>query len=321
MSLTAWIVAPAWIVAGICIYHFYSKSHAISTEDEIHVIEEEKAPKSDQYSIMVAVANPDNAIKMIRTTYYVGEAKKAQVQLLHMVPVPEQVPLSDAEKFMMEGKEGIVEAMLCLILRFPITTTIRYCRNIARGILSAVREKKTDMLIMGWHGKPGSYAFRLGSTLDAIMERAPCRVLILKDTGNQEYKSILVPVGEGPNSIFSLEIANIIAEKDDAEIIAMIVNDEKKKIDISPIEKAIRSSSEVNFERLKIKLVNSPNTAAAILEEAQKHDLLIMGSSLDPLVYHMTRDSVIHAVAKKYDKPMIIAKASGGIKSWIKRWL
>ena len=101
----------------------------------------------------------------------------------------------------------------------------------------------------------------------------------------------------------------------------MIVNDEKKKIDISPIEKAIRSSSEVNFERLKIKLVNSSNTASAILEEAQKYDLLIMGSSLDPLVYQMTRDSVIHAVAKKYEKPMIIAKASGGIKSWIKRWL
>jgi nucleotide-binding universal stress UspA family protein len=174
---------------------------------------------------------------------------------------------------------------------------------------------------MGWHGKPGSYTFRLGSTLDAVIERAPCRVLILKDTGDQEYKSILVPVGEGPNSIFALEVASIIAEKDEAEIIAMIVNDERKKIDISPIEKAIRGSSEVNFDRVKIKIVNSPHIADSILEESQKHDLMIMGASFDPLVYHIKRDSVVYAVARKYDKPMIIAKASGGIKSWIKRWL
>lgn len=141
--------------------------------------EEEIAPENEQYSIMVAVANPDNALEMVRTTYLISEAKNAKVNLLHMVPVPEQVPLTDAEKFMMEGKEGIVEAMLSL-LKFTITTTIRYCRNIARGIISAVKEKKIDMLIMGWHCQPRSRLFRLGSTVDAIIERAPCNVVILK---------------------------------------------------------------------------------------------------------------------------------------------
>jgi len=321
MSLMAWIVAPLWIISGVGIYLFYSRSHAISTEDEIHVIEEEKAPEPDKYSIMVAVANPDNALAMIRTTYLISEAKKAKVKLLHMVPVPEQVPLTDAEKFMMEGKEGIVEAMLCLVLRFPITTTIRYCRNIARGILSAVREKKTDMLIMGWHGQSRSPAFRLGSTVDAVIERAHCNLVILKDCGNREFKRILVPVGGGPNSIFALEIASILAEKDDSEIEALVINSPKKKVDISHIEKASLNGSPINFDRIKIKLVTSSNVVNAILDESQKNDLVIIGSSLDPLISHVTRDTVSHAVAKKCNKSMIIVKSSGGIRSWIKRWL
>jgi len=321
MSLISWIVAPAWIIVGIGIYYFYSKSHALSTRDEIQVIEEEREPESDQYHIMVAVANPNNALEMIRTTYYLSEAKNARVKLLHMVPVPDQVPLSDAEKFMMKGKEGIVEAMLSLVLKFSITTTIQYCRNIARGILSAIKEKKINMLIMGWHGRTKSPAFRLGSTVDVIIERAPCNVVILKGLGNREFKRILVLWGGGPNGLLALEIASILAEKDDAEIVAFTVNDQKKKIDIPQFSEMNRNRHHINYKRIKTKYVNSQNTVKAILDEAKKHDLVILGSTRDPLIYQFKRYSISHAVAQKCKKPMIIVKASGGIRSWIKRWL
>lgn len=325
MSWISWTIGPAWIISGIAIYYLYSKSHTISTEDEIRVIEEEKVPESDQYHIMVSVANPDNALQMIRTTYVLSEAKNARVNLLHMVPVPKQVPLADAEKFMMEGKEGIVEAMLYLVIKFPITTTIRYCRNIARGILSAVREKKIDMLIMGWHGQPRSSVFRLGSTVDIIIERAPCNVIILKGLGNREFKRILVPLGGGPNGVFALEIASILAERDNAEIIAFSVNDHKNKIDSVQYPRSYRARnhnrSHINFNRIKIKKVDSQNIIETILDESENYDLVVLGTTRDPLIYQITRDSVSHAIAQKCRKPMVIVKASGGIRSWIRRWL
>jgi len=321
MSPIAWIIAPVWIISGIGIYFFYSKSHTLTTEEEIQVIEEEEiAPETEQYSIMVAVANPDNALEMVRTTYFLSEAKEAKVKLLHMVPVPEQTPLTDAEKFMMEGKEGIVEAMLCLILKFPIATTIRYCRNIARGIISAVKEEKTDMLIMGWHGQPRGSLFRLGSTVDLIIERAPCNVVILKGLGNRTFKRILVPMAGGPNSVLGLEIASILAKKDDAEIVTFMVDD-KKKIDTARVFEMCRESPHIDFERIMTKWVPAPNTVEAILKEAEKHDLVVLGSSRDPFIRQITRDSISHAVARKCKKPLIIVKASGGIRSWIKRWL
>jgi len=323
MSKIAWIVAPTWIISGIAIYIFYSKSRAISTADEIQVLEEEHAPPSDQYRIVVGVANPENAIPMIRTTYYLSEAKDARVKLLHLVPVPEQVPLSDAEKFMLEGKEGVTEVMLSLMLKFPITTTIRYCRNIARGILSAVREEKTDMLIMGWHGrpKPRSHAFGLGSTVDVILERSPSNVVILKNCSNQPIKKILVPWGGGPNGALALEVASIIAERDDTEIVAFTVNDPRSHINIPPVSDLDSNQAQVSFDRIRFKVAQSRDVVSAILEEAEEHDLVVLGSTRDPIIRQITRDSVANAVATRCQKPMIIVKASGGLRSWIKRWL
>jgi len=322
VSRIAWIIAPVWIVSGIGIYYFYSRSRAISTEDEILVLEEEQIePEEEQYSIMLAVANPANALELSRTAYFLSEAKNAKVNLLHMVPVPEQTPLVDAEKFMMEGKEGIIEAMLCLVLRFPITTTIRYCRNIARGIVGAVKEKKSDMLLLGWHGKPKGHLFRLGSTLDVIMERAPCNVAILKGLGNQKFKRILVPTRGGPNSALALELAGVLAEKDDAEVVSFVVKGKKSKVDAKKVTDTIFERPHINLERIKTKFVKAHNSADAILKECEDYDLIILGFTRDSLIRQITKETVCHAVARKCSKPMIIVKASGGIRSWIKRWL
>ncbi len=320
MSLIAWIVAPLWTIAGISIYHFYSKSHAKTTAEEIQVLEEEKAPEGDEYRVMVAVANPKNSIELVRTTYNLCKAKKARVELLHMVPVPEQVPLTDAQEYMMEGKEAIVEAMLYLIFLFPISTTIRYCRNVARGIVSAIREKKIDMLIMGWHGHHRTYGFKLGSTVDPIIERSPCNVVIMKNCWNANFKHILVPVIGGPNGAFALEVASILADKDEGKICAYTVHNDKSKFNIENFVEAHKDKVSLPLDRITIKAVIAPAPVEAILNEAKDYDLIVLGCTRDPLIYQIVRESIPDIVARKCNKPLVMVKASGGIRSWIKRW-
>jgi nucleotide-binding universal stress UspA family protein len=184
-----------------------------------------------------------------------------------------------------------------------------------------VKENKTDMLIMGWHGKPKGHLFRLGSTIDFILERASCNVVILKGLGNQEFKRILVPTRGGPNSALALEIAGILAEKDDAEIISFAVRDKKSKVDSDKLSETITENPHINPDRVKIKFVKASNPLDAILEESEEYDLIVMGFTRDPLIRNITKDTLCHSVAQKCSKPMIIVKASGGITSWIKRWL
>ena len=119
----------------------------------------------------------------------------------------------------------------------------------------------------------------------------------------------------------ALEIARILAEKYDAEIVSFIVNDKNVKIDSAKALEALSDSPHINHKRIKTKSVDSQKTAEAILEEARKYDLVVLGATRDPLIRQMTRDSISDAVARKCKKPLIIVKASGRIGSLIKRWL
>ena len=319
MSWIAWVVAPVWLVIGVGIYRFYSKTRAVTTEEEILVLEEEIAPVISPYNIMVAVANPQNALGLVRNTYRLASVKKAHIELLHMVQVPSQVPLHDAEQYAFEGKEAIVEAMLYLRPMFPVSTTLRYCRNIARGIVSTVREKKIDMLIMGWHGKPTRHLFTLGSTIDPIIELAPCDVAIFKDCGSQKFKRILVPLAGGPHGGLALELASILLEES-GEIVAFTVRGGKAKFDIDQFVEKHRERLQVDPTKVWTKGVRSDDVVTAILDEGRDYDLIVLGSTHRPFLYQITHEPIPETVAKRYDKPLVMVKASTGLRSWVERW-
>lgn len=321
MSLIAWIIVPVWICAGIVIYHLYSKSHAVTGKHEIRVIEEEISPEAEGYHIMVSVANPKSAIEMVKPAYRLCKAKDAHVELLHMVPVPDQVPLSAAKRYMWTGKEAIVEAALYLEQLFPVSSTLRYCRNIARGIVSAVRQKRVNMLILGWHGKKKPSLFSIGSTIDPIIERSPCNVVVLKGKMEQSYKRILVPLAGGPNGSFALEIADIMADDQNSLITVFTVGRKMNKFDIQTYVASEIEKQGLNADRITVKTVYSNSVLNAILKEALEHELIIMGSTRKPFIYQVGHDSIPEIVARRCTKPLIMVNAAGGITSWLKRWI
>lgn len=319
MSMLAWIIAPLWIFTGFLIFQFYAKSRTRSVAGEIQVLEEESNEVSNKYKAMVSVANPLNALKMINATRALCRAKNAQIELLHMVPVPDQIPLGDAEQYMLAGKEAIVESMLYLQPRFPISSTVRYCRNIARGIISAVREKKTDLLIIGWHGRPKVRGFQLGSTVDPIIERAPCHVVIIKDGVTEGVGRVLVPVAGGPNSRFALEVASILADKKSGRI---TVYHAVRQHEFFNIEEFVASTKLALLDK-QIDIVSdrSSNVEEAILSLSRDHDLVVLGCSRRTLLYQATHATIPDRIAMRCEKPLVLVKAAARLESWVKRIL
>ena len=210
--------------------------------------------------------------------------------------------------------------MLYLAPQFPLSSTIRYCRNVARGVVSAVREKGTDLLIMGWHGEGGSMLYRLGSTLDPVIERSPCNVVVLKDCKDRDYRRVLVPLGGGPNGAFALEIASILADDDEGEVMAFTVAGHRK-FDIARLLADNVDRLDIPPERIHAKVVPARDVVEAILAEAQGHDLIVLGCTQDPLLYQFARDPIPETVARRTDKPVVMVKARTGIRSWVKRWV
>jgi nucleotide-binding universal stress UspA family protein len=237
-----------------------------------------------------------------------------------MVPVPSQTPLSDAPEYMKEGREGIITAFEHLSPQFPISSTIRYCRSIARGIVSTVREKKVDYLVLGWHGKHRGFGFHIGSTIDPVIERSPCNVVIMKELADKKFRKVLVPLAGGPNAAFALEIASILVE-DDGEIVAFTVGGRKRGFDIQRFVDDNRARLHIPGKQVHAKVVFTGNIVDSILEEAQNYDLLVLGATARSMVSRMTSDPVPEAVARKCEKPFVMVRSSAGITNWLQRWI
>lgn len=325
-SVTAWVLAAIWVPTGVMIYLFYSRRRTPPAEHEVQVLEEAAATSRSDYHIMVALANPANALEMVRTTYRLCGAKSASVELLHMVPVPAANLLTDAKEYMAEGKEGFLETMLYLAPMFPLATTMRYCRNIPRGIISAVREKNANLLILGWHGKGKHSLFKLGATIDPIIERCHSKVAVLKNCGgNRTFGNVLVPVAGGPNSAFAAELASILAE-DTAEhsgriTLLTVSNSRYPTLNLEDFLTDHLDQMHIPSDRISLKTVESNNVVGTIQAEAKAYDLLVLGCSRDPVLKRVTHVPIPERIARECETPLIMVNDPGQLHSWLRRWI
>ncbi|MHC5185022.1 MAG: universal stress protein [Planctomycetota bacterium] len=212
--------------------------------------------------------------------------------------------------------------MLSLALHFPISTTIRYCRNVARGIVSAIRQKKTKMLVLGWHGVKHHTIFNLGSKIDPIIEQAPCNVVVLKDCGgNKIFKSALVPIAGGPNGALALEIASILTAPDEGTVTAFSVDTGHGAVDFDQFIKENAKKFTIPRENFETKTVKAQSAVKAILAEAKNYDLVVLGTTHKPLLAQMGRMSLPEKIACRSPKPVVMVKSDIGVRSWIRRWI
>jgi len=326
-SWIAWLIAGVWVPIGAVIFTTYSRKHAITTDDEVHVLFEDRPVTIDphDYRIMVAVANPASALQLVRNTCRICQAKNAGIELIHMVPVPDQVPLSDAEAYMLEGKEAVTEMMLYLTPFTPVATTLRYCRNVARGIVSAVREKRIDMLIMGWHGqyRPAHYTpYTLGSTVDPILEQAPCNIVMLKNCGeNKKFKKILVPIAGGPNSALAMEVADMIADPEEGNLTIFTCLTPGRKFDLASFVQKHRSRCNIPQDRLHIEAVFSDDVEKAIIEGARGYDAIVMGTGLEGRMRRLAYEPIPERIARYCSIPLVMVRATAGIRGWLLRYI
>lgn len=319
MSILAWIIAPLWIGAGFILYFLYSKKRAKPQEHDLLVIDESAAPEGDEYRVMIPVANTDNALHLAVTTTLLCRRKKSRIKILHMLQVRGSIPLTNADEYLSEGKKSIIEAAEYLKPLFPITTTVRYCRNVARGIISTVIEKKVNLLIMGWHGKIKSSLFSMGSILDPVIAKAPCNIVILKDEcKNKQFHTVLVPLFGGSNDSLAMETAELLLFHEEGRLILLNLYGKRKREDYSRnLFSRIVKNRSVEYSELSPEFSDG---IEAVLAASEGCDLAVVGIEGSSL-FRMGRKSLTETIATRLRIPFALVKSSGRVEEWAKRIL
>ncbi len=267
--------------------------------------------------ILIPVANPATAEDLVRIGAEIMDPRTGELTVLGIVEVPEDVALSDGATQARQARRLLQKVLDYAPQGTRIRPLVRIGRRAAEGIVEAAHEVDADLLIFGWGGRASGRGVVAGPvfspTIDAVVREPPCDIAVVKQRPFGQVRRILVPVRGGPHAELALEFADALARRHNARIVVLHV--------IPPgVTSSVRAQAEhalATFLKQHARghadglLREAPNVRNAILREAERADVVIMGASAAP--EGTTADAFLfgalpEAIAARATPPVIVVK-------------
>ena len=267
---------------------------------------------SGEYKVLLPLLNPGLAPELVDLAGRLAGGRPGRVIILGIVEVPPEAPLSEglslarAYRIMLDNLAERISG------RVEVETMVRVHRQAWRGIVEQAVQEQCDLLLMPWKGFSSRPDHVYGSTIDAILKNPPCDTVIAKGPVPSSCRRLLLPVRGGPHAELALRVARALAAGQDATI--TVLHDRSSEAE---------GRSDGLFDSFRLLIEGSPvvnnvvHTTAgvlpSILQEAPKHDLLIMGATADLLPGTSSLGPVIESVSSKIEQPVLVVKT----KQWL----
>lgn len=264
--------------------------------------------------LLVPVANPETTDRLLDRALDLAHDRGLGIHGMHVVEVPPQVPLSEGEQ-VVEGDQPRrllkrVEER-CADAGIEHRTRVRYARDIADGIVSAVDEHQVDHLLMGWHGRPRRRDIILGSFLDTVLGAANCDVIVTRIRAPEgAIESILVPVGRGPHSDFAVDVAGSIARTHGARIHLLHVIESESSDEAVTEARELLSAAVERLEDAETTedIQYHDSVVDAVLRVTEEVDMTVLGASEVSTIRKKLVGSVAEEVGRDASSRVILAR-------------
>jgi glucosyl-3-phosphoglycerate synthase len=179
--------------------------------------------------IVVPILNPNMAEDLVNLAIALagqerdrtGYAVLPQITVLGVATVPEETPLSQAA--------SLVKAYRTLFRYIPpenneraeVKTEVRVAREVWQGIVDEVKEQRAGLLLLYWKGFTQTTGKVYGATIDALMEKPPCDMVLARMGHLPPLHRILVPVRTSGYSALAMKLAENLAEEYGSQITVM----------------------------------------------------------------------------------------------------
>ncbi len=313
-----------WILLGLLVYYAYSEKERLHRIEEVTRTVYEEAPVEEAaYKILVPVANPRFGEKLVRFAETIAGKRNGEVVVLNVVRVPSQTPPSYAGIYVESAKKLVRDLMS--MLKVPAGGMIKVGHSVAEAILNSVEEVKPQLVVMGWRGRTFRRDYVLGSTIDPVLLKASTDVVVVRfgensgDDGNGiKYKKVLIPTAGGPHAVLAAEIARDLVSSSNGRVKLLYVG--KSVEDKNKAEKAFEELADV-LEDVEIEkeFVVSSRTVEKICEEAEKHDITLVGATNEPFLKNFLLGVFPEKIVERTSKSVAMTRKWVGIVEAIRR--
>jgi L-asparagine transporter-like permease/nucleotide-binding universal stress UspA family protein len=325
-SMIAWVFAIVWIATGLLAYSLYfSRIEEMEKPKEILL---EEVLVSRDYSILIPVANRQQARILGKIGALLACNKGGEVLALHVVQVPLQLNLSEGRLFLKDGRQYlddvIQQSKKCDV---PVHTIIRLGRNVSHAIRQTAIENASDLIVLGWPGFTKSSGKLFGSVADPIVDNPPTDVIVVRHRQWRPLKRVLVPVTGGRNSRRAVRIAVNMASAEKPEPATVTI------LHVLPLgvgevgrihaERAVAESRHgVDGVPIETMYVEGSDPVESILLEAKGYDLIVIGATEEPVFTNFLVGTFPERVARGAEVTvMMVKRRSSPIHSFVRRAL
>jgi nucleotide-binding universal stress UspA family protein len=305
------LLSIAWILVGAFLYWGYFRDKEEMERPKEVLMEE--ALVSVEYSVLVPVANIDQAAELGRLGSILAKEHDGGILALHVVKVPQHFSLSDGRLFLREGRPTLQKVIdAARDHDVPVHTMIRLGRSVPDAILKTTAENTSDVIMFGWPGSSGTNEQLFGSVIDRVVENPPADIAILRHRPYDTLDRIIVPIAGGPNSSlavnFALALARNTPEESDIVLIHVVVPNVDPSQAEARAKNAFRRATaglDYNFTE---ELVSAESPAEGILKAAEQADMVVIGATKEPWFRNLLMGNVAQRVAENASCPVIIVK-------------
>lgn len=327
-DLPALVVAVLIIVGGILYYYFLlpklkqaPKGFTPKPVPDLQLDSQKmELFKEECYEVLVPIAYPDTVNPLLDLGIKVAGAYNGKVLPLHIVRVPEVIPMDSRQqnfKEEMETYEGLVEGINNFADKEKyITETLSVVsRNVNAAIKNTATDIDADLVLLGWH-KTGLAYRMLGGTAHKALEEIPATVGIYKDSKDKKIwrknnlKKILYPYGGGFHSQAAAEIVKKIAETSGAEVTFLrIIEEDIPEFEYQDIKEVMEKGLRDLDVEGNIKIINNESKIEGILEVAKDNDLVVLGASSQWGVKDHLTGSATDKIMERLDSAGLVIRA------------
>lgn len=277
------------------------------------------AEEGSEYTLVVAVANPAHVEQLMRTAIDVATANEGCVRAVTVAHNPPTSPFalfSDdviAREYAGERREVLVRAVDSAEgAAVSVDGDVLAGTNVADAILTAVEDIDADALLLGWRGTPSPEDVVLGTTIDPVLRRAPCDVLVEKvGTRADGVESILLPVAGGRHADLAVEVAGAIADANDASVEVLSVVPHGSTVHDRETARERVESAAAPLERIvdvERTVREDDDVVAGIVASAAEHDLVVLGATRRGRLRRRFIGSIPRIVGRHVDLPVIVTR-------------
>ncbi|MFC6826695.1 universal stress protein [Halopelagius fulvigenes] len=267
--------------------------------------------------VLVGLDDPAHVQQLVRTAGDLARLGDGTVRLVTVVVKPHDSPfgLFDDETIVREyaGDSGELVERADAPADVTVERDVVVARSPTRGLLNAVGESDPSALLVGWRERSRRSDAVLGTTVDALVERAECD-LYVERVGREAdgVDSVLLPVAGGPHVDAAAVIAAAIAVRNDARVVVFSVADAETDAAAATefAEEGHRALVTVSGVEPAVETVvrEAATPTDAIGEEAANHDVVVLGATRRGVLRRRLVGSVARRIVRRTDETVILAR-------------